>query len=300
MIRINCSGCGGILTIPVNLAGTEAKCPGCKTLFQVPEVSADEQADTPNNEAENEDPTSFDPMDVLTESAPIPRVPDAALSELPPSRTEVSQPRKSVTDTGTAAAAVNAMTAINRGPVPVTTAAAAPEAATAQQFNLKEALSSPDNFFEALTENKLYVALAACLLAAFVFYMPKGCDNSIPRFPVSGRVVFADGTPVKTGVVEFESVEHTLSATGRINDDGTFVCPEGMPAGASRAIVTQMVISDGTIKHEKDHGKPVGYRYRQYETSGLKFDILESDDGTKLEVVVNEEVEQSSEFYGVE
>ncbi|MCA9035072.1 MAG: carboxypeptidase regulatory-like domain-containing protein [Planctomycetaceae bacterium] len=102
-----------------------------------------------------------------------------------------------------------------------------------------------------------------------------GCGESrIPTYPIVGKVVFDDGTPVRTGTVEFSSVEHALTATGTIRDDGSFVVgtydsKDGACAGEHSVIVMQLIVNDGTVKHSMDHGKPVDPVFASYNTSPL-------------------------------
>lgn len=110
-------------------------------------------------------------------------------------------------------------------------------------------------------------------LCALLFVSGCGSDQ-IPVWPTSGVVVFSDGSKVKTGNIEFESLDHELTASGRIRPDGSFVLgtytpDDGAVAGIHNVIVVQMVINDGTINHTMDHGKPVPPMYASYETSGL-------------------------------
>lgn len=111
-------------------------------------------------------------------------------------------------------------------------------------------------------------------------YLIVGCHaDRIQTYPTSGKVVFTDGKPVQTGTVELESITFKTSATGRILEDGTFVLgtyssSDGAVAGKHRAIVVQLIVADGVIKHEKDHGRYVPPKYGRYETSGLIVEIL--------------------------
>ncbi|WP_417385740.1 carboxypeptidase regulatory-like domain-containing protein [Gimesia sp.] len=106
-----------------------------------------------------------------------------------------------------------------------------------------------------------------------------GCgSDKIPTYPVSGRVQFADGEPVRTGTIELESEEHGTSATGTIQEDGTFVLgtytpDDGAAAGKHRAIVVQIIISDGITKHTKDHGRAVPPLYGGYDSSPLSVEV---------------------------
>lgn len=116
-------------------------------------------------------------------------------------------------------------------------------------------------------------------LAIIVLVFVAGCGPSRVRtYPTSGKVLFTDGQPVRSGMIELESLEHKTTATGQIQQDGSFVLgtftpTDGAAAGKHRVIVVQIIISDGTVKHTKDHGRPVEPRYGRYESSGLTAEI---------------------------
>ena len=118
-----------------------------------------------------------------------------------------------------------------------------------------------------------FLAFALCLTLT-------GCgDGRIETYPVSGSVLFADGTPVRVGTVELESIEHGTSATGTIRQDGTFLLgtftpDDGAASGSHRAIVVQLIVNDGLVEHSVDHGRPVDPRYGSYETSDLIVEVL--------------------------
>lgn len=60
--------------------------------------------------------------------------------------------------------------------------------------------------------------LAAALAAA-------GCGDNRPKtYPVAGKLVYTDGTPVSGATVTFITAlgEKTVAARSRVNDDGTF------------------------------------------------------------------------------
>ena len=121
-----------------------------------------------------------------------------------------------------------------------------------------------------------------------------GCGESrVPTYPVSGTVVFDDGSPVRTGTVELASVDQKLTATGKIGDDGSFVLGtftsnDGACAGNHRVIVMQMIINDGTVNHTKDHGQPVDPMYASYGFSPLTATVAAQDSNTlKLTVTAS-------------
>ena len=111
-----------------------------------------------------------------------------------------------------------------------------------------------------------------------------GCDSSqVTTYPVSGRLEFADGEPVRTGTIELESQEFGTTATGTIREDGTFVLGtftpnDGAAAGEHRAIVVQIIVGDGISTHILDHGRPVPMRFASYETSPLTVHIEPIED----------------------
>ncbi len=125
------------------------------------------------------------------------------------------------------------------------------------------------------------VGMTLLCLSIFV-----GCGESrVPTYPVSGTVVFDDGSPVRTGTVELSSLDHKLTATGRIGDDGRFVLgthksDDGACAGKHRVIVMQMIINDGTVKHSKNHGHPVDPIFASYNTSPLTATVNEQESNT--------------------
>lgn len=102
-----------------------------------------------------------------------------------------------------------------------------------------------------------------------------GCGTSkVPTYPVSGTVLFEDGSPVLTGTVELESRDHGLTAAGRIRDDGSFVLGtytsnDGACAGPHKVIVMQLIVNDGTVNHTRNHGKSIDPKFSSYATSTL-------------------------------
>jgi len=60
--------------------------------------------------------------------------------------------------------------------------------------------------------------------------------------PVTGKVLYADGTPVTGGSVTFNNAEKQVSATGPIGADGAFTLnfgeSKGAPAGEYKVVVS--------------------------------------------------------------
>ncbi len=67
------------------------------------------------------------------------------------------------------------------------------------------------------------VALAGC---------GQGSFRSGPDYPVKGKVLLADGKPLRSGRVVFVSSETALSYAGQIGDDGEFELKQGDRVGA--------------------------------------------------------------------
>ncbi len=83
-------------------------------------------------------------------------------------------------------------------------------------------------------------AAAFCgLLAMFATLV--GCGGESLN-PVTGKVVYTDGTPVTVGTVTFNNAEKQVAASSPIAQDGTFSLTfgdsQGAPAGAYRVVVT--------------------------------------------------------------
>lgn len=106
-----------------------------------------------------------------------------------------------------------------------------------------------------------------------------GCGSDrIPVYPVTGRIQFEDGQPVRSGTIELESVSFGTTANGKIQHDGSFVlgtyaAEDGAAAGTHRAIVVQIIVADGSISHTQDHGHPVPVRFGDYHTSPLSVEV---------------------------
>ena len=123
-----------------------------------------------------------------------------------------------------------------------------------------------------------FILATGCLLSA-------GCRDSGPRtFPVSGKVVFADGSYAQFGDIEFraESGEH-VTARGKINNDGTFRLKSlgnrsGTVAGWHQVVIVQNTgnARGGLPAIHHHHGLDVAAKYRSYDTSDLRFEVKPS------------------------
>lgn len=142
------------------------------------------------------------------------------------------------------------------------------------------------------TSLKLLKRVGGSLVAlnlVILFTATLGCEPKIPVYPVHGVVLFEDGEPVRTGMVEFESLEHGFNARGTIGRDGrfqlgTFGDADGAVAGRHRAMVIQFLAVDSTPEIVHDHGDPVSRAMADYETSGLQFDVQPKDNELRISV----------------
>jgi hypothetical protein len=102
-----------------------------------------------------------------------------------------------------------------------------------------------------------------------------GCGE--PRrktFPISGRVVFADGSPVKVGTIETKSIQHSVQATGKIERDGSFSLTtyqegDGAVEGEHQCVVVQFIPLENAESVRVSTTGVVNRKHASYATSGL-------------------------------
>lgn len=123
------------------------------------------------------------------------------------------------------------------------------------------------------------------VLLAMVGVLSCGCTDHPPLYPVTGKVMFSDGTPLTVGGgVMFQSINTqdakiTLDATGLINEDGTFEMSTGdlgpgVAAGEYRALVR----AARDIEKNPMYPPPsIDPRFNRFQTSGLKFTVTEGE-----------------------
>lgn len=128
-------------------------------------------------------------------------------------------------------------------------------------------------------------------LGLIVAVLISGCGPRTPAtYPVTGRVAFADGQPLRSGLVEFYSAEHKVAARGRIAPDGsyflsTYGTGDGAVAGKHLVTVAQSVLDDHPLEQHHHHGSApkVNPRYANPQSSGLEFTV---ESGDKNEFVI--------------
>lgn len=91
--------------------------------------------------------------------------------------------------------------------------------------------------------------LVRSMAVALCFACCAGCSEAVKVYPVAGRVVFEDGAPADTGVIEFRSLDQGVNARARIQKDGSFQLTtyemyDGAIAGKHQAIIVQQIIAE--------------------------------------------------------
>lgn len=114
----------------------------------------------------------------------------------------------------------------------------------------------------------------ACLLLALSL---AGCDNGV-LVPVSGRVVFSDGQPLRSGKIEFRSPPLKARGAAVLDDQGRFTLTNGegkpgLPPGDYEVVIVQVVMVEHLSLEAHDHGRPLPRRYADYHTSGLRVSV---------------------------
>ena len=118
------------------------------------------------------------------------------------------------------------------------------------------------------------------LLSLFLsLAMTVGCgDGRPPAYPTKGKVVFADGSPVKVGTIETKSTLHGVQATAAIQRDGTFVFTtynegDGAVEGPHDCVVVQFIQSENITNHKPSTLGVVNPKHASYATSNLRIDV---------------------------
>ncbi|GIW98533.1 MAG: hypothetical protein KatS3mg111_1866 [Pirellulaceae bacterium] len=131
-----------------------------------------------------------------------------------------------------------------------------------------------------MSHRQLFYGTIVCgaLVVALV-----GCsDGRLPTYPVTGRIVFADGSPVRMGMVELKSREHGIHARGEINREGHFVLStyepgDGAVAGTHDCVVVQMVMVEDYAGFQPTTEGVVHPKFGSYATSKLVVDVRGQD-----------------------
>ena len=116
-----------------------------------------------------------------------------------------------------------------------------------------------------------------------------GCT---PPGVTGGTIRFDDGTPVRSGSIEFRNRDGGDRFASRIADDGTFqpVSEDGtvgLPPAQYDVVVVQIVLTEDLAKEAHRHGGTVPRRYADYYTTDLTATI--TDEPSPLSIIVDRE-----------
>ena len=130
---------------------------------------------------------------------------------------------------------------------------------------------------------KMNFPLRATLLCGFaaLFATFVGCGGGESLQPVTGKVVYTDGTPVPVGTITFNNAEKQVAASSPIASDGTFALTtgesKGAPAGEYKVVVTGDTETYGA--------KPtVANQYGDPSQTPLKQTIVEGNNEVEIKV----------------
>jgi hypothetical protein len=123
---------------------------------------------------------------------------------------------------------------------------------------------------------------------AFILVAAAGCGAG-NTYPVRGKVVFKDGTPLTGGLVRFQPVDEKIqvSPRGDIQQNGTFILgtykeDDGAIPGKYQVAITP---PPRPKQREKPLGKPIiDPRFESYETSGLEVEVARRKNDFTIEV----------------
>ena len=130
------------------------------------------------------------------------------------------------------------------------------------------------------------------LVLSILFAMLSGCDSQPETFLVHGMVVYPDGKPLTEGTVEFETLhgKKPITATGEINEDGTFQVGtyepnDGAIAGTHRvAVIADFEIGTGIERPGLLPPPMLDPKFSDFKTSTLEFEIKPSPNNILVEV----------------
>ena len=122
-----------------------------------------------------------------------------------------------------------------------------------------------------------------------------GCkSHPAATHPVSGKVVFADGTPLRTGgIILFKPMategQPVFDARGTLTADGTFQLStfekeDGAVAGKHQVLVRAKRDADDYLKWGVVPRPVIDPRFEHYETSGLEFTVAEGENDFTIDV----------------
>jgi hypothetical protein len=125
-------------------------------------------------------------------------------------------------------------------------------------------------------------------LTALVLALLGGCGAR--KYPVVGKVVFKDGTPLPGGLVVFSPLDpgNHVGARGYIKPDGTFELSSEKAGDGSLEGRYQVLVrppSQGRGEDDPRRNIPlIDPRFTRFETSGLEFEVRPGRNELTIEV----------------
>ena len=146
-----------------------------------------------------------------------------------------------------------------------------------------------------ITNNRYRRCFLTQLTLLTLVFCWAGCGSKhTPTYPVSGKVVFEDGTPLGSGgTVLFESMATEnnlrLNARGRIQPDDTFEMTtfedgDGAVVGKHRVLVRAQRDSREYLESGIAPRPVIDERFEHYKTSGLEFTVEQGNNEYKIVV----------------
>ena len=124
-------------------------------------------------------------------------------------------------------------------------------------------------------------------LACAVTMSLAGCGDplaSMTFYPVSGKVLLADGKPLATGNVVFAATKSTLTSVAKLGSDGSFTfkgSKDGLPEDTYKVRIEVDDIGTGPIKVKPVSNRraqvPFPEKYLDEDTSGLTATVKPGD-----------------------
>jgi hypothetical protein len=118
-----------------------------------------------------------------------------------------------------------------------------------------------------------------------------GCGGSDgpPTHPVTGKVVFQNGAPLKNATVRFRTTDQTppFTASGTTDDQGVFSF--NAAEGQNAALVSPKTPrdTDAMTPAQRDRAmNPIDPMFLDYETSNLKFQVTPDSAKNQFEIKV--------------
>src|SRR5262249_34105079 len=120
-----------------------------------------------------------------------------------------------------------------------------------------------------------------------VLALPLGCGPA--RYPVPGRVVYGDGSPLTEGIVvgEMDKGKTRVMARGDVKSDGAFSWGTKKPGdGAEPGKYRVVVIPRAVSEYEESQGKQpdVDPKCSNPQTSGIEFEVKPGENELKITV----------------